>query len=529
MNTATSVSKPISSSRPAPVDMSNREPLPVPYLSSPPEVIDVSQGRQLFVDDYLLDIQTTFMTRVFHKPVKDVGNPILFPQSPEELDPQFPPCAIAKSGGVWFDDKDQLFKMWYMTGYLGYAALATSRDGIHWDRPKLDVVPGTNLILPKNVHPDSGSVIIDHEATDPNERYKMLIREPNPMGPPWLDHVPGLLFTSPDGIHWKDEGKSGHMDDRSTMYYDPFRRKWVQSIRIWHPIGARCRYYYDGDDFLSSTRWNRETMVPWLRADHLDQGNYNPAQLYNFDAIAYESLMIGFHQILHGPHNGYCEKSGIPKLTELYLSTSRDGLNWHRPDRTPFLGARREYGSWEYGYVESTAGMCLIVGEELWIYYSAYAGDPNRITPENWRTSGIYANGAVGLARLRRDGFASMRPGNTNCATQTRKLRFEGSRLFLNANTASSHLSVQVLDEDKKPIPGLTYEDCESFIGNSTCTEIRWKSGKNLAGLGDKKVSLQFRMDRGDLYSFWITDSAEGKSGGYIAAGGPGLNGDRDI
>jgi hypothetical protein len=28
-------------------------------------------------------------------------------------------------------------------------------------------------------------------------------------------------------------------------------------------------------------------------------------------------------------------------------------------------------------------------------------------------------------------------------------------------------------------------------------------------------------MDRGDLYSFWITDNPNGKSGGYTAGGGP--------
>lgn len=506
------------------IDMNVTTPQSVPYLETPPEVVDVSVGRQLFVDDYLLESPLTGMSRVFHKPVKHTGNPVLFPQTPEELNPDMAPCAIAKSGGVWYDDADALFKMWYMTSYLGYAALAVSQDGLNWQRPTFDVVPGTNLVLPKNIHPDSGSVVIDHESKDPQGRYKMLLREPN-------DHrggsFPGLLFTSPDGVHWKQIGQTGDMDDRSTFFYDPFRKKWVQSIRRWNAVAGRSRDYYASEDFLASGQWKKDDAIPWLRADYMDHGKFGPAQLYNFDAIAYESVMIGFHQILHGPPNHIGERVGLPKLTELYLSSSRDGYHWHRPDRTPFIGARREYGSWEYGYVESSAGMCLIVGDELWLYYSAYGGDPERLD-KNWYINGTYANGAVGLARLRRDGFASLRPMYQGDMTRTRKLSFKAGQLYVNANTVGSRLTVQAVDEQGKPIAGLSHEDCLGFVGNSTRAPIRWKQ-KDLVGLGDQRIRLEFKFDRGDLYSFWITDDPQGKSGGYIAAGGPGLRGHRDV
>ncbi|MFG0248292.1 MAG: glycosyl hydrolase family 32 [Phycisphaeraceae bacterium JB051] len=509
-----------------PVGFDNRGTTPqvVPYLDNHPDVIDVSVGRQLFVDDFLIERDWSAMTRVYHKPDKYTNNPVLTPQSAEETCPDFPSCAIAKSGGVWFDDLDNKFKMWYMTGYLGYAALAVSDDGVHWDRPTFDVVPGTNLILPKDMHPDSGSVIIDHFAKDPSERYKMLLREPNPPGSACF---PGLLLTSPDGIHWKQVGKTGDMDDRSTMFYNPFRHQWVQSVRLFNQPNGRIRAYNEHPDFVQSGVWDKSQLNAWLRADNLDVGKFMRAELYNFDAFAYESVMIGFHQILHGPPNGVGEKTGLPKLTELYLSTSRDGYHYHRPDRTPFIGGRREYGSWEYGYVESSAGMCHIVGDELWFYYSALAGNPDRIT-EDWRTNGTYANGSVGLAKLRRDGFASMRAMYDGGTVRTRKLKFTGKQLFVNANTVGSLLTVAVLDNQDKPITGLSHEDCVGFMGNSTCTPIRWKT-HDLAGLGDQKVRLEFKFRRGDLYAFWITDDAHGKSGGFIAAGGPGLKGARDI
>ena len=52
------------------------KPMPVPYLESPPECIPVDVGRQLFVDDFL--IETTTMIRQFHQPEKSLLNPILF-------------------------------------------------------------------------------------------------------------------------------------------------------------------------------------------------------------------------------------------------------------------------------------------------------------------------------------------------------------------------------------------------------------------------------------------------------------------
>lgn len=510
---------------PQDTDLTCSQPQRVPYLEQRPEVVNIDVGRQLFVDDFLINKHGTEMVRTYHQAVKYPGNPIFFPQGKDEHNEEMPPCAVAKSGGVWFDPKDNLFKMWYMASYLGYGCYATSKDGINWERPELDVVPGTNLCLPRSIHPDSGSVIIDYETKNPAERYKCMIREPNPPG----GDIPALMMTSADGIHWTQQAETGIMGDRSTMSYNPFRRKWVQSIRGCINDAGRCRYYQEHDDFLISGEWKRyEDTIPWLRADCLDIGGDLYPQLYNENSIAYESLMLGFHQILKGPTNQVGEATGLPKLTEICLGFSRDGFHWHRPDRNSFIGARREPGSWEYGYVESSAGMCIIVGDELWFYYSAYAGDPKRANTPTWYVNGTYANGAVGLAKLRRDGFASMQARFKNSTLVTRPVKFSGSRLFVNANTVGDNLRVEVQDQDFKPINGFTFADCLGFLGNSTCVEIRWKDA-DLASLSGKPVRFKFEMDRGEIYSFWVTSSATGASNGYLAAGGPGLPGNIDV
>ncbi len=56
--------------------------LPVPYLQNPPEIINVSLGRQLFVDDFL--IESTNLERFENRPQINPNNPIFTPEKPWE-------------------------------------------------------------------------------------------------------------------------------------------------------------------------------------------------------------------------------------------------------------------------------------------------------------------------------------------------------------------------------------------------------------------------------------------------------------
>ena len=119
------------------------------------------------------------------------------------------PMAAPFNDGVWYDPQDQLFKLWYMPGWFHSTALATSRDGIHWERPNLDIVPGTNLVWPNRDGSDRDGCLVwlDHATSDPMQRFKMFqyyrhysegVQHPQ-------DTVQeGWLQVSPDGIHWSD-------------------------------------------------------------------------------------------------------------------------------------------------------------------------------------------------------------------------------------------------------------------------------------------------------------------------------------
>ena len=69
---------------------------------------------------------------------------------------------------------DQVFKMWYQAGVRGpNTMLAVSDDGVHWEKPELDVQPGTNIVHVATR--DSSIVWLDQEEKDPARRFKFAL------------------------------------------------------------------------------------------------------------------------------------------------------------------------------------------------------------------------------------------------------------------------------------------------------------------------------------------------------------------
>jgi hypothetical protein len=513
------------------ISTTDTRPMPVPYLDHRPDVVPVDIGRQLFVDDFLIE-QTT-LDRVFHHPKKHPANPVLKPETELELNarrvaPVFhgepgAPAATPKSGGVWWDADAGHFKMWYEAGWLNTIALATSRDGITWDRPEFDIRPGTNQVLPVDLTPDSWTVVRNWDATDPAEKYTLFIAAPG------ADHHATSL-TSPDGIHWNNRTKAGICGDRSTHFYNPFRKKWVYSIRTGFANRGRARQYYETSDFMKGAAWTNAERIPWLMTDELDPTDYltgDRPQLYNFDAVAYESLMLGMFEIHQGPDNATCNRVGLPKITELQFAYSRDGFHWQRPDRRIAIPAERK-DVWDRGYVQSIGNVCVIQGDELWFYYSAYQGNPATAGKEWMQDGGMYSHGATGVAVLRRDGFASMDAGAAPGTLTTRPVTFSGRRLFVNAAVAAGSVRAEIRDLSGRPIAPFTLENSIPFGGDETLTALGWKHGADLSSLAGRPVRIHFEVTNGALYSFWISRDDTGRSDGYIAGGGPGYDGPTD-
>ena len=504
-----------------------REPsnavMEVPYLKKKPKVIPIDLGRQLFVDDFL--IEKTTLKRTFHQAKKFEGNPVF--RAETELEKKLNNVVYLGQGGVFYEPTEKLFKMFYTAGWRGPLALATSSDLKTWTRPELGL-HGGNLLLPEGAAWSNGAgttagtdnaLWYDSHAGDPKERVKYLTCW---MHVPKDQRVPGLTHSLQvsDGVTWsKPVPCTTPAGDYGSIFYNPFRKKWVQSIKQDGPRG-RSRYYVESDTFLDGADWDKA--VYWTGADAKDKpepaGGYagnpqegDPPQLYSLAAVAYESLMIGMHQIHRGPNNDICSKGGFPKLTDLELGFSRDGFHWDRPDRRGFIRGERREGAWDRAYLHTTTGVFVVLDDQLVFPYCAFSGDTGSGRGD------IYSGASIGLATLRRDGFASMEgPGELT----TRPVKFKGKHLFVNVN---SEVRVELLDEAGKVI-----RSSKVASGDLTKLKVDWADASDLSDQTGKNVKFRFHLTKGSLYAFWVTSDADGASHGYVGAGGPAYNDVRD-
>jgi hypothetical protein len=332
------------------------------------------------------------------------------------------------------------------------------------------------------------------------------------------------LSTSADGIRWIDRGDAGQPADRSTCFYNPFRLRWCFSLRADDPDLKRARQYFEAESFTTA-RWDAGDPVWWVAADTLDHvqpgANVRP-ELYNLDAVAYESVMLGLFVIYRG------ESADREKPNELCVGFSRDGFHWSRPSHEAFIPVSNRQGDWNWANVQSAGGVCLVAGDRLYFYVSGRAGVPGTSLPGRCST---------GLAVLRRDGFVSLtdrwpagstRPVLRHRSTLiTRPLRFTGSHAFINADVRGG-VKVEMLDREGRTIRGFELERSQVAAGNATKIQVSWTGGASLASLANTPVRFKFVLDRADLYAFWVSPSPRGESRGYLGAGGPGYSGARD-
>jgi hypothetical protein len=268
--------------------------------------------------------------------------------------------------------------------------------------------------------------------------------------------------------------------------------------------------------------------VLWTSADPADprRPEYNvPAELYNLDCVAYESIILGLFTIFRG------ERLDREKPNDLCVGYSRDGFHWARPDRERFIPVSERVGDWNWGNVQSAGGCCLVVGDQLYFYVSGRRGVPGTTDPGSCST---------GLATLRRDGFVSMSDGGDGTGVSrtdtalprgtlvTRPVTFKGRFVFVNARI-TGELRVEILDREGEVIAPYSAERCAPVRGDRTKLAVSWAGVRDLSALAGRPVRFRFTVKDGELYAFWVSPSASGVSGGYMAAGGPGFAGPVDV
>jgi len=472
------------------------------------DAIAIGKHRQMFIDDFLI-AETDNITRRLCPVVKSPHNPIVRPDRGWEGRMAVP------QGSVIYDEEDAIYKMWYTTDIHSEGkglAYAVSDDGIHWDKPEMDIVlkdgAMTNLVIPAlefGYMYQPYFVIKDVEESDPERRYKLAflsiqrnVTENETTTHPGTRRGLGIAF-SPDGLRWTKakDFASDDIIDISHFMIDPYHDNqyviYGRTLKILPDIREAWEQYdwfeedYNGRAVIRSAS---SDFLEWAPADFImgpDLQDPVSTQIYSMNVFPYEGLYLGLVQ-------RYISKPGIGTL-DIQLAVSRDGIHFERPFREP-LFPLGEIGTWDRFMLHSMSGPPLRHGKKLRFYYG---GRNSRHRPTNVPDAANPPEGNIGMATLLKDRFVAVEASFDGGTLTTKPLRFEGSTLYVNCNTSFGKLAVRLLDPDGNPMDGY-----QATIEGIDRVEHAVQFERPLGLLRAKAVRVEFTLSNAQLYSFFV-------------------------
>jgi len=446
---------------------------------------------QLFLDDTWI-ADSVGVGRVFHQ-ARKFPEPVLRADRPwEEFCPVIYGTVLEQGGRL---------RLWYKTRSIvapRRICYAESSDGITWEKPALGLVEfggsrENNICIssPTGDHLDGIAVIDDPE--DGKWPLKAVFWHPGPErgiiaarsgdGLCW-DWTPGLVLPG-----WGDRHNA--MPHKDNGKYVVLGR----APELQRRYGVRVVARSDSEDLV---HWSKPRLI--LKPDAEDDA---AMQFYSAVAFRYESLYVGFIERMH-----MC-----PDKLDTELVFSHDGWTWRRTrPRGRFI---------EWGQPQAFDDTWITLGTnapirrhgQLWFYYSGRSLAHGSKYPEN--------HGALGLATLRIDGFASLQAKDKPGWVETPPMRWPGGDLLVNVDprrdlsghyaTCCGEVRVEVRGGRGRALKGYSAADCAPLVRNTAASlrqaepfaAVQWgQDGRGMARHKGKVVSLRFEMRDAHLYSF---------------------------
>jgi hypothetical protein len=445
-------------------------------------------GTELFVDDARL-ARREGVNRVVHAAAK-LARPVLEPDRPWEEG------RVYLYGTVHREAATGEFRMWYAAP--ARMLYATSRDGLHWTKPELDVAVHegrpTNIVFPVS---HGGAVLVDEADPDPARRYKALIAEPIRTG--------GFrAYHSADGIHWAASAADRVITVGSEVgqaIRDPATGRYFAYIRPYPPRHfpksvreKRLGAVAVSDDFL---RWSetRVVLTPDTRDDAWVTRPEQRTEFYAMHGFAYGGSYLGVVPLfritrIHDTIGRNQSKYDGPM--EGQLIASRDGLAWSRlAEREPVLPGGEEFDR----SIMHVATAPLVVNDEVWLYYTGINATHGAPQPPK--------RIVLGLARWRLDGWVSLDAGAAEGVIETTAVAVPPgtSALEINANVApGGQVSVELIDAAGRVLPEYAAGEADALRADRLRHRVTWSGRTALPG-GDV-LRLRFRLRQAALYSY---------------------------
>jgi len=436
--------------------------------------IRLRRGPHLFIDDFLIESSAN-VRRVTNPPLRDpaIPNPIVTGNEDGCFQPYMTVIRDPQTGRfrLWYGRRTQDFAT--TQSHIGYAE---SQDGIRWERPM--------RLLEDPAPIQFGISVIDEGPgfPDPAQRFKF----------GWHTGDGLRVARSPDGIAWTpmtDSAVLRHNHDINSIFRDPLRKRYVATISVYRPGDA-----WEGRRRITMQS-HSDDLVHWAPPHYVvtpdDAVDAGETQFYAMEGyLVRGDLVIGMVKVLRDdlkaddpadPPDAY----GIGYTT---LAWSRDGETWMR-DTEHFFDPEPAKGAWDHAY--AWIDEQVPVDDEVYLYYGGYA---------RGHKVNRFEERQIGLVKIKRDRYVGRQGGYEQGLIRTPAAIVEGDAMTLNVDAGAGIVSVQVLDEDDRPVPGFAFSDCEPVVADAVAVPVRWQ--RPLSDVHGKTIRFEFALKNARLFAF---------------------------
>ncbi|MBN1345829.1 MAG: hypothetical protein JXQ73_24270 [Phycisphaerae bacterium] len=473
-----------------------------PLMAAAPEPRSIGADPQLFVDDVMIAAKQG-VVRTIH-PCRKLPKPVLEPEHPWEGN------RVYVYGSVLYDPTAKQFRMWYMSNPIkgkrdprvnrsrGCLLLyATSTDGLRWQKPDLglyefDGSKHNNIIYGM----DSPSIILDKREPDPAKRYKMV----GYVAIKGKGNGAAACYSA-DGLHWQDYPGQPlfKCSDTITCAQKPQTGEYLAFHKINAPVRGHTRRLVALAVSKDMATWSSLGLVltPDEKDDAWAKGPDQRTEFYDMSVFPYGGQFLGLVAVFRKTQRlakAAPQQSRDDGPIHAELTHSRDGRTWRRLDqRVPIIP--NGPSDFDAGCILGMINTPVIVGDEMWVYYTAITTTHGGALPAKRIT--------IGRAAWRRDGFVSLDADDQGGVIETVLLSPPGVRLFVNADASGGALKVEALDESGKTLAGYSSSECAEISGDSIRHAVRWKDHDQLKE--GSPLRLRFHLKNAKLYSYSLT------------------------
>ena len=416
-----------------------------------------------------------------------------------------------------------------------FIAMATSKDGINWERPELGIVSfenskANNLVDTGENRTRGICVFVDPGAAE-EHRFKLIGHNP---------HEGMFMLTSPDGLRFQrvvdcllpfntDSLVSAFFDERVGKYRVYFRA-WDRDRPVGNIPGSRVVALAEVDTLFEPVplrdnapdpwpirppkkvfgdteisvmpRMNKE-VLPYVIA--CDEHDPECADIYQSAALRYcPGVYLAFPTLYYhypGPPEGFINDG----LHDAQFATSQDGVHWQRDYRQAYvpMDLPREHRIKTLHTCNGMVPNGHFLHQYYWGRQRTHGEGRTAQNPKSARTN-MLGDPFFFRVQQRLDGFVSADSAYTGGVLVTKAFEIQSPQINLNfINSASGAAHAALLDENDQEIPGFGLEASDLIQGNETHYPLSWEAQSDVSKLMGKPVKLLVKSRGTKLFAVY--------------------------